>query len=200
MNRSVIAILLLLTASSAFAANHTIGLGVGATSSNEITVKINGSDTKVLIEGAPSGSENGQAFLQCLIAGRVVRVERGSAGSRVTLLDGSSVGNHLAEFAQSKSASDPCELGKAAYVAHRPNTTPQVQPQPAPAPATASEKKRTLTRTPPPETATDPRERDLGVSGAAGKAPKGTAPKQPAPKTPPRSKATPPAWPPVTKT
>lgn len=197
MSRNVLAVLLLLTAGSALAAANSIGLGVGATSSNEITVKINGADTKVLIEGAPSGSENGQAFLQCLVAGRVVRVERGSAGSRVTLLDGSSVGNHLAEFAQSNASGDPCELGKAAYVAHRPNTAPPPQPAPAPVPPSAS--KRKLTSTPPAETATDPRERDLGVSGATGKAPKGTAPKQPAPKTPPR-RSKPPAWPPATNT
>src|SRR6185436_8181876 len=56
----------------------------------------------------------GQAFLQCLVAKRILRVDR--AAGRVTMLDGTSVADHVAEFLQTKTASDPCALGKASYV------------------------------------------------------------------------------------
>lgn len=89
----------------------TVALGVGAATSTEVIVKINGKDTTVPIAGAPAGNQSSKVFLQCLVAHRVVRV----SGGHVTLLDGTSIADHLSEFAQSQTTADPCELGKAAY-------------------------------------------------------------------------------------
>lgn len=90
-----------------------VGLGVGAASSNEVVVKINGKNETIKLAGIKNGTYAGQAFLQCLMARRIVRVDR--AAGRVTMLDGSSVADHLAEFLLSKTESDPCAIGKAAY-------------------------------------------------------------------------------------
>lgn len=96
----------------------TIALGIGASSSSEVTVKINGKNTTVKLAGVNNGTYAGQAFLQCLVANRIVRVDR--AAGRVTMLDGSSVADHVAEFLQTKTTTDPCALGKAAYVSATP--------------------------------------------------------------------------------
>jgi hypothetical protein len=96
----------------------TIALGVGASSSTEVVVKINGKNTTVKLAGVNNGTYAGQAFLQCLVANRIVRVDR--AAGRVTMLDGSSVADHVAEFLQTKTTTDPCALGKAAYVSATP--------------------------------------------------------------------------------
>ncbi|HKS23054.1 MAG TPA: hypothetical protein VJZ76_09680 [Thermoanaerobaculia bacterium] len=90
-----------------------VGLGVGAASSNEVVVKINGKNETVKLAGIKNGTYAGQAFLHCLVARRIVRVDR--AAGRVTMLDGSSVADHLAEFLLSQTSSDPCTIGKAAY-------------------------------------------------------------------------------------
>ena len=98
---------------AATAPKGTIALGVGASSSTEAIVKIDGKNTTVKLAGVNNGTYAGQAFLQCLVARRIVRVDR--AAGRVTMLDGSSVADHLAEFLLSKTESDPCAIGKAAY-------------------------------------------------------------------------------------
>lgn len=102
----------------AAAPRGTVALGVGAASSSEVIVKIAGKNVNVKLAGVNNGTYAGQAFLQCLVANRVVRVDR--AAGRVTMLDGSSVADHLAEFLQTKTASDPCALGKASYVPQPP--------------------------------------------------------------------------------
>jgi hypothetical protein len=99
---------------AAAAPKGVIGLGVGAASSTEVIVKIDGKNTTVKLAGVNNGTYAAQAFLQCLVANRIVRVDR--AAGRVTMLDGSSVADHVAEFLQTKTTSDPCALGKAAYV------------------------------------------------------------------------------------
>jgi hypothetical protein len=102
----------------AAAPKGTIALGVGASSSSEVVVKIDGKNTTVKLAGVNNGTYAGQAFLQCLVANRVVRVNR--AAGRVTLLDGTSVADHVAEFLQTRTTSDPCALGKASYVSSTP--------------------------------------------------------------------------------
>ncbi len=102
----------------AAAPKGTIALGVGASSSSEIVVKIDGKNTNVKLAGVSNGTYAGQAFLQCLVANRVLRVDR--AAGRATMLDGTSVADHLAEFLQTRTTSDPCALGKAAYVSMTP--------------------------------------------------------------------------------
>lgn len=113
----------------------TIALGIGAASSSEVVVKIAGKNTTVKLAGVNNGTYAGQAFLQCLVASRIVRVDR-TAG-RVTMLDGSSVADHVAEFLQTKTTSDPCALGKAAYVPQMPALASSVNVAP-PANATAT--------------------------------------------------------------
>ena len=93
----------------------SLGLGVGATDSNTIVVKIDGKETPVTLAGTAGGSERGTAFAKCLVAGRVVRVSGPRSAATVTLLDDTSVAAHIAEFLQTQTSSDPCTLGKAAY-------------------------------------------------------------------------------------
>jgi hypothetical protein len=106
----------------------TVALGVGASSSSEVIVKIAGKNVNVKLAGISNGTYAGQAFLQCLVASRIVRVDR--AAGRVTLLDGTSVADHLAEFLQSRTSTDPCTLGKAAYVPQAPALASSVQVNP----------------------------------------------------------------------
>ena len=102
----------------AAAPKGTIALGVGASSSSEVVVKIDGKTATVKLAGVNSGTYAGQAFLQCLVANRIVRVDR--AAGRVMMLDGTSVADHVAEFLQTKTTTDPCALGKASYVSLTP--------------------------------------------------------------------------------
>ena len=102
----------------AAAPRGTVALGVGASSSNEVVVKIDGKNATVKLAGVNNGTYAGQAFLQCLVANRVLRVDR--AAGRVTMLDGTSVADHVAEFLQTRTQTDPCTLGKAAYVSATP--------------------------------------------------------------------------------
>ena len=102
----------------AAAPKGTIALGVGASSSSEVVVKIDGKTATVKLAGVNNGTYAGQAFLQCLVANRIVRVDR--AAGRVTMLDGTSVADHVAEFLQTKTTTDPCALGKASYVSLTP--------------------------------------------------------------------------------
>ena len=92
-----------------------IGLGVGATDSNSIVVRIDGKETPVILAGVSGGSERGTAFLQCLVAGRVVHVKGSRGAATVMLLDDTSVAAHVAEFLQTNTSSDPCTIGKGAY-------------------------------------------------------------------------------------
>jgi hypothetical protein len=125
----------------AAAPKGTIALGVGAASSSEVIVKIAGKNVNVKLAGVNNGTYAGQAFLQCLVAQRIVRVDR-TAG-RVTMLDGSSVADHVAEFLQTKTTTDPCALGKAAYVSQTPAlATSVVVAPPANANATPATGKR----------------------------------------------------------
>lgn len=145
MNRQTIAVLAAVTLSvPLFAATHppkgTIGLGVGARSASEIVVKIDGKNTPVKLAGLPpNGTYAGQAFLDCLVSKRVLHVDR--VAGRATMLDGTSVADHVAEFLQTSTQTDPCTLGKAAYVpempalAGTPAATPANATAVAPAPA-----------------------------------------------------------------
>jgi len=92
-----------------------IALGVGATDSNSLVVRIDGKETRVTLAGVDGGSERGAAFAKCLVAGRVLRIKGPHSAATVTMLDDSSVASHVAEFLQTNTASDPCTIGKAAY-------------------------------------------------------------------------------------
>jgi hypothetical protein len=95
----------------------TIALGVGAVSPSEVVVKIDGRDVHLSVNGTkPSGDSKATTFLQCLVAGRVLRVQKTSAKTaNVTMLDGSVVGSLVNEFLDTTTKIDPCALGKAAY-------------------------------------------------------------------------------------
>lgn len=116
-----------------------VGLGVGAASSNEVVVKIDGKNETIKLAGIKNGTYPGQAFLQCLVERRIVRVDR--AANRVTMLDGSSVADHLAEFLLSRTETDPCALGKAAYAPATPPLASAVVVAP-PKTGTAEKSKR----------------------------------------------------------
>ena len=124
----------------AAAPRGTIALGVGAASSNEIVVKIDGKNATIKLAGVGAGTYAAQAFLQCLVANRVIRVDR--VAGRATMLDGSSVSDHVAEFLQTQTSSDPCALGKAAYVAQTPALAGSVVVNPPGSEATAAPAKR----------------------------------------------------------
>lgn len=114
MRRLLIAVLAVPLLAAAAAPRGQIALGIGAASSSEVVVKINGKNVTVKLAGVHEGTYAGQAFLQCLVASRIVHAD--TVAGRVTLLDGTSVADHLAEFLQSRTSTDPCTLGKAAYV------------------------------------------------------------------------------------
>ncbi len=116
-----------------------VALGLGATDSSLIVVRIDGKETTVKLAGVTAGSERGAAFLKCLVAGRVVRVKGPHTGATVTLLDDTSVAAHVEEFLQTTTSSDPCAIGKAAYhaqpmrlpaAASKPPAKPQAQKVP----------------------------------------------------------------------
>jgi hypothetical protein len=107
----VLAALLLLAATS----SGQVALGIGALDSNAIVVRLDGKQVAVTIAGAKPGSAPAMAFLKCLVAGRVVRIKGPRTAATVTMLDDTSVADHLKELEQSKTSMDPCELGKAAY-------------------------------------------------------------------------------------
>jgi len=126
---------------AAAAPKGVVGLGVGAASSNEVIVKINGKNETVKLAGIQNSTYAGQAFLQCLVAQRIVRVDR--SANRVMMLDGSSVADHLAEFLLSKTTTDPCAIGKAAYIPATPPLASSVQvAQPGEAAAATPPKRR----------------------------------------------------------
>ncbi|MEA2162896.1 MAG: hypothetical protein QOK37_1023 [Thermoanaerobaculia bacterium] len=133
-----IAIALLSLSVAAASQAATVALGVGATSPGEITVKIDGRDSHLRLDGVkPSGDPAATAFLNCLVAGRVVRVEKTAAGmSKVTMLDGTPVSQLINEFFDTTTKIDPCVLGKAAYQPQHPHVTavtatPTVTAEPA---------------------------------------------------------------------
>src|SRR4051794_40389597 len=98
-----------------------VALGIGATDSNTITVRIGGEETRVTLAGVSAGSERGTAFVQCLVAGRVLRISAPPSAPTAPLLDNTAVSSHVAEFLQSRTAADPCKLGKAAYQSTMPH-------------------------------------------------------------------------------
>src|SRR5213593_4704450 len=77
-----------------------VALGVGATDSNSIVVRIDGKETPITLAGVAGGSERGAAFAKCLVAGRVLHVKGPYSAATVTLLDDASVAAHVAEFLQ----------------------------------------------------------------------------------------------------
>jgi hypothetical protein len=110
-----------------------VALGVGASKANEVIVRIAGQATNVRLEGVPDASDAARSFLQCLVAGRVVRVD--VAHGKVTLLDGNTANDHVLEYLQTKTQIDPCSLGKAAYVHGAATATTPVATTPAASPA-----------------------------------------------------------------
>jgi hypothetical protein len=114
-------IALALSTTSAFAAKKTassdvLGMGVGANAANAVTVRIDGKPTLLRLANVPAGDERAQAFLQCAVHDRVLRVERTKGGeARLLFLDGTDLNVQLAEFAQSQTQADACSLGKAIY-------------------------------------------------------------------------------------
>jgi hypothetical protein len=96
-----------------------ISLGVGALDSNAIVVRIDGKEQAVTLANTKPGSAHATAFLKCLVAGRVVRIKGPHSAATALLLDDTSIADHVNEFLQSRTAMDPCELGKAAYKGHK---------------------------------------------------------------------------------
>jgi hypothetical protein len=107
-----------LTAASPAPAGR-VAMGVGAIDSNAIVVRVEGKETAVTLANVKAGSPTATAFLKCLVGGRVVRVKGPNSAATVTLLDDTSVADHVNEFLQSKTSMDPCALGKAAYRGRR---------------------------------------------------------------------------------
>ncbi len=99
----------------AAAPSGQIAMGVGATDSSSIIVRMDGKESPVTLAGVTSGSERGAAFLKRLVAGRVVRVNGPRSAATATLLDNTSVAGHVNDFLQTSTTSDPCTLGRAAY-------------------------------------------------------------------------------------
>jgi hypothetical protein len=95
----------------------TVALGVGATSPNEVVVRIDGRETRLRLDGVkPSGDPAAASFLRCLVAGRVVRLQmKGSGTAKITMLDGTAVSELVNEYLDTTSKIDPCTLGKASY-------------------------------------------------------------------------------------
>ena len=104
-----------LFAATAARPSGQIAMGVGALDSNAIVVRVEGKETSVTLAGVQPGSAPATAFLKCLVGGRVVRVKGARTAATVTMLDDTSVAEHVNEFLQSRTAMDPCALGKAAY-------------------------------------------------------------------------------------
>ena len=92
-----------------------LGLGVGAKDANHIVVKVDGTDRVVDLKTNATG-DPAQKFLQCLVAGRVLKITK----DHVKLLDGNDVADHVREFMNSKTSADPCTLGKAVYTPQTP--------------------------------------------------------------------------------
>ncbi len=90
-----------------------IALGVGASASNEIVVKIAGKDTRVKLARASAGSDQGRLFLQCLVAKRVVRVD--AKHGRAWMLDEVEISDTLRRYLERPSSQDPCDAGRLAY-------------------------------------------------------------------------------------
>jgi hypothetical protein len=91
-----------------------IGLGIGAPASNEILVKVRGTDTRVKLARVPAGSDQGRLFLQCLVAKRVMRVS--TKQGRAWMLDEEEVSDTVLRYLENPAGIDPCEAGRDAYV------------------------------------------------------------------------------------
>jgi hypothetical protein len=93
---------------------QTYGLGMGAASGDSVILKIDGRNTTLHL-GTDGSTTAAESFLACLVTDRVIKVEHRGSASKLVMLDKSNVADHLREFLQDKTATDPCALGKAAY-------------------------------------------------------------------------------------
>ena len=101
---------------AAHAPGVAIGLGVGASASNEVVVKIGGENTTTVRLGRlPAESDQGRLFLQCLVAKRIARVD--AKHGRAWMLDEVEVNETLRQYLENPSSLDPCDAGPAAYIA-----------------------------------------------------------------------------------
>jgi hypothetical protein len=134
MKPIAIALLSLLFIASAALAD-IVALGVGASSPSEVVVKIDGHDVHLQVVGAkPSGNPAAEAFLRCLVSGRVVKVHKTSGTTaKVTMLDGTAVSDLVNEFLDTTTKIDPCTLGKAAYQPQYAHLTDDTSSQAGPA-------------------------------------------------------------------
>jgi hypothetical protein len=106
-----------------------IGLGVHAPASNELIVLVDGKETHVTLADVPAGNDPARDFVRCLINKRVLRVD--AKHGKAWLLDGRLVSDYVNEFIGTRTAADPCAIGRAAY-------TPQAPRAGATEPATAA--------------------------------------------------------------
>lgn len=118
-----------------------VALGVGATDSNSIVVRLDGKETAIKLAGVSAGDARAAAFAQCLVAGRVVRISGPRSAATVRLLDDTSVAAHVSEFLQTQTAADPCAVGKAAYQPVHTAARVAAAPPTAPRAATPTGKK-----------------------------------------------------------
>ncbi len=93
---------------------QTYGLGMGAASGDSVVLKIDGRNTTLHL-GTGASTSAAESFLTCLVTDRVIRVERTGPAAKLLMLDKSNVADHLREFLETKTPTDPCALGKAAY-------------------------------------------------------------------------------------
>jgi hypothetical protein len=145
---------------AASASAQTYGLGVGAASPDSVVLKIDGKNKTVQL-GTGAATPAAEAFLNCLITGRVVKVERTGSTAKLLMLDSSNVADHVREFLQTKTATDPCALGHAAYARALPPAKASAAPD---VPSAAAEGKKKLGRRAPEAKVIpgDERERVLG--------------------------------------
>jgi hypothetical protein len=132
---------------------QTYGLGMGAASGDSVVLKIDGRNTTLHL-GTGASTSAAESFLTCLVTDRVIRVERTGSAAKLLMLDKSNVADHLREFLQEKTSTDPCALGKAAYTPVLARLEPDDAgattaraPMPATQPAPAEAKKKLGRRT-----------------------------------------------------
>ncbi len=112
--RTILAALLASAFVALPSAAQTYGLGMGAASGDSVVLKIDGRDRTISL-GTGTSTIAAESFLKCLVTDRVIRVERTRSGTKLLMLDKSNVADHLHEFLETKTTTDPCALGKAAY-------------------------------------------------------------------------------------
>ncbi len=143
---------------------QTFGLGVGASAPDSVQLRVDGK-VKTYKVASESPTPAAQSFLNCLVAGRVLKIEAG--GKKLLMLDNSDVAMLLHEFTQSKTTIDPCDLGKAAYrPAHVSPAMPAAKAAPVQPTATPAEqpKKKLSRATPASAKGDDEKMKTLGVA------------------------------------